>query len=423
MDQRDWRAPIALARNAPVAQTPHDLFVAEVFGFEIGGYRIDRLPVLKAVVFARIDTDAVFLVGIRFLPGIGAEGFAFDCDDLRNRQPVNLGEMKIPLIVRRHAHHCAVAVAHQHVVADPDLDLGTGQRMIDVDAGGHTFLFHRRHVGLDDATVFAFVNEGGELRIVFRCLGGERMFGGHRAEGHAHDGVGARGEDPEFVGKCRVAGGGPLDRKGKAHTVALADPVRLHGLHALGPTRQGVERAKEFIGVFRDRHVIHRDLALFDQRAGAPAATVDHLFVGEYRLINRVPVDGAGFFIDQTFFQHAQEQPLVPAVVIGFAGGQLAFPVDCKAERLQLLFHVRDVVVGPLRRRHAVGHRRVFRRQAEGVPAHRLHYVITTHAVITGQRIAYGIVSHVPHMQFPRGVREHRQTVIFALARYFNGAE
>ena len=165
MDQRDWRAPIALARNTPVAQTPHDLFVAEVFGFEIGGYRIDRLPVLKAVVFARIDTDAVFLVGIRFLPRIGAEGFAFDCDDWRNRQPVNLGEMKIPLIVRRYAHHRAVAVAHQHVVADPDLDLGTGQRMIDVDAGGHTFLFHRRHVGFDDAAVFAFVNEGDRIRI------------------------------------------------------------------------------------------------------------------------------------------------------------------------------------------------------------------------------------------------------------------
>ena len=35
---------------------------------------------------------------------------------------VFLGERKVALVVRRHAHHRAVAVAHQHVVADPDLD-------------------------------------------------------------------------------------------------------------------------------------------------------------------------------------------------------------------------------------------------------------------------------------------------------------
>jgi hypothetical protein len=36
---------------------------------------------------------------------------------------VLLGEGEIALVVRRHGHHRAVAVAHQHVVADPHFDL------------------------------------------------------------------------------------------------------------------------------------------------------------------------------------------------------------------------------------------------------------------------------------------------------------
>ena len=129
MDDRDRAAPVALARNAPVAQAVEHLLLAEAFGLEVGGDGVDRLRVVQAVVFAGVYADAVFLVGIPFLPGVGAERLARDLDDLLDRQPIFFGEMEIALVMRRHRHHRAFAVAHQHVVADPDLDFLAGQRM------------------------------------------------------------------------------------------------------------------------------------------------------------------------------------------------------------------------------------------------------------------------------------------------------
>src|SRR5205823_15026948 len=41
-------------------------------------------------------------------------------NDLANWQSVFLRELEIALVMRRHAHHCASTVIHQHIVRDPD---------------------------------------------------------------------------------------------------------------------------------------------------------------------------------------------------------------------------------------------------------------------------------------------------------------
>ena len=75
-------------------------------------------------------------------------------------------------------------------------------------------------------------------------------------------------------------------REGEAHAFALADPVLLHRLDALGPARQaGLHALEQLVGVLRDLQVVARDLALLDQRAGAPAAALDDLLVGEHGLV------------------------------------------------------------------------------------------------------------------------------------------
>jgi hypothetical protein len=299
--------------------------------------------------------------------------------------------------VRRHGHHGAIAVAHQHVVADPDFDLLAGQRMRDEDAGRHALLFHRRDVGFGDAALLAFLDEGGQFRIVGGSFGGQRVFGGDGDEGDAHDGVGAGGEYPQlFVG---VVG----EREGESDAGALADPVLLHQADLFRPARQVVEFAQQFFGVGGDLHVVHGDLALLDQRAGAPAAAVDDLLVGEHGVIDRVPVHGAELLVNQALFIEAGEQPLFPAVVLGRAGGEFAFPVDGEAERLELLAHVIDVGVGPASGRHVVLQRSIFGRHAEGVPAHRLHDVEALHLVEAGEHVADGVVAHVAHVQLARG--------------------
>ena len=55
------------------------------------------------------------------------------------------------------------------------------------------------------------------------------------------------------------------------------------GWDAFGPARQAVLHVLEqLVGILRDLEVVARDLALLDRRAGAPAATVDHLLAVSY---------------------------------------------------------------------------------------------------------------------------------------------
>ena len=320
--------------------------------------------------------------------------------------------------MRRHGHHRAFAVTHQHIVADPYRHLFAGQRMGDFQAGVHALLFHGGDVGFGHAAVFAFFDERGELGIALCGARRQRMFRRHGDKGHAHDGVGAGGVDPQlFLFAVQ------LMRESEAHAVALADPVGLHGLHLLRPAGQRVQVLQQFVGILGDAEEIHRDLALFDQRAGAPAASVDDLLVGQHGVVHRVPVHRRGLLVDDAFFEQAREQPLFPAVIVRLAGGHFARPVHAQPQRLQLLLHVLDVGVGPCGGRHVVGHRGVFGGQAERVPAHRLHHVVALHVVVAAQHVADGVVAHMPHVQLAGRVGEHRQAIVFRFGAVFVGAE
>ena len=230
VDDRDRRTPVALARDAPVAQPPLDLLVAETLGLEVGRDRVRGVLVVEPVVLAGVHADAVLLVGVPLFPGVGAVRLAGHRDHLLDRQAVLLREREIALVVRRDAHHGALAVPHQHVVADPDLDLLARERMRAVEPGRHPELFHRREVGLHHAAALARFNKFRELRVVAREPRRERVLGGDRVERHAHDRVGARREDAQQLPLA-------VDLVGEAevHALAATDPVRLHQLHALGP--------------------------------------------------------------------------------------------------------------------------------------------------------------------------------------------
>jgi hypothetical protein len=192
-------------------------------------------------------------------------------------------------------------------------------------------------------------------------------------------------------------------REGEADACALADPVLLHQAHLFRPARQLVEFGEQFLGVGGDLHVVHGDLALFDQRAGAPAAAVDDLFVGEHGLVDRVPVHGAELLVDQALFVKAGEQPLLPAVVLGRAGGEFAFPVDGKAERLELLLHVVDVFVGPLAPAARCFASRRFRPACRRRPSPSAADVVALHLVETGEHVADRVVATWPMCSLPEG--------------------
>ena len=118
-------------------------------------------------------------------------------NDLLDRQVVFQRKAKIPFVVCRHGHHRAIAVAHQHIIADPNRHGFAGQRMVDFQSCVHAFLFHCRHVGFGDPAELAFLDESGECRIVLRRKGRQRVFRRDGDKSHAHDGIGAGGIDPK----------------------------------------------------------------------------------------------------------------------------------------------------------------------------------------------------------------------------------
>ncbi len=271
-------------------------------------------------------------------------------------------------------------------------------------------LLHGREVRLHYAAASTRLDEPAHYRVAPCGELRERMLRGDGDERDAHDRVGPRREDLEFALAARNLVG-----KGEVHALAAPDPVRLHGANALGPLGEPVEPGEQFPGVVRDPEVVHRDLAPLDGRAGAPAAAVDHLLVGEHGLVHGIPVDGSGRLVGDAALEHPEEQPLVPPVIAGVAGREFARPVDAEAERHQLRLHVGDVVAGPLRGRDGVLDRGVLGGQAECVPAHGLQDVAALHAHVTGERVADGVVAHVPHVQLPARVGEHAQAVVLRL--------
>src|SRR5258708_21634397 len=79
------------------------------------------------------------------------------------------------------------------------------------------------------------------------------------------------------------------------------------------------------------------DFADFDERVFMPPAiaAVYHLFVRKHGATLGAPVDAALLAISEALFQHAQEKPLVPAIVFRLTRGNFAPPIVAEAESPQ----------------------------------------------------------------------------------------
>ena len=202
-----------------------------------------------------------------------------------------------------------------------------------------------------------------------------------------------------------------------------ADPVALHRQHTLGPALfEFVGIVQQLVGVGGDAEEPLFDFTLLDRRRFvAPAAPFDHLLVGEHRRAFRAPVHARVLAIGEAALQHLQEQPLVPAVILGLAGGDLAVPVVAEGEAPVRLLHLGDIGARPVARVQAALDGGVFGRKTEGIPAHRVQHVVAAHPLVAGERIADGVVAHVSHVQRAARVRQHLQHVILGLRRVLLG--
>ena len=140
--------------------------------------------------------------------------------------------------MRGHTHHGAVAVAHEHVVTDPHLDLLARQRVGYKQSRALTFFLLRGEFGFCGAARLAFFNEGGKRGVAQRRMHSQWVLRRDRTKRHAHDGVSACGEDiHQAVANQRAGVVLNVVRECKANAFALANPVLLHQLDALWPTR------------------------------------------------------------------------------------------------------------------------------------------------------------------------------------------
>ena len=275
--------------------------------------------------------------------------------------------------MRGHGHDRAGAVAHHHVVGDPDGELLAVDR-IDREGPGEDAGFvlvevAAVHVGLG-GTGFLIGFDGGLL------IGGgdfrdQRMLGGNDHVGRTEEGVGSGGKD----GDLGLAVGNRRHVEDDVRALAAADPVFLEQLDAFRPV-EGVEFVDQALRVFRDpQHPLAQRAALdgvafgfpfFDFLVGEHRAEVGRPpdgrvgDEGEADLVDLIAVPALGLefanrlgfvcFLAEIRVIDLQENPLRPAHVFGIGGGDFPVPVVGETERFQLAAEGFDIGGGGDRR-------------------------------------------------------------------------
>ena len=310
----------------------------------------------------------------------------------------------------------AGAVIHQDEIGDVDRQFpAVVERVLAGQAGVEAELFGFLQCLLSGAALAGLGAEFGHVRALGFQLFRQRVVGGDADKACAHERIRAGGVDLDLA----PIGAGEAELQATGFT----DPVRLHELHLGRPVIQPVDGREQFFGEIGDFEEPLGQLAALDICAGAPAFAVDYLLIGEHGHIDGIPVDHGVLAVDETFIQEIYEKSLLLAVIFRVAGGEFAGPVQRPAHRLHLGLHVFDVLVGPVFRVSAGGHRRVFGGHAEGVPAHRVQHVMAGREFVAGDYVAHRVVAHMAHVNAARRVREHLEHVVFGLVGAAGGAE
>ncbi len=172
-----------------------------------------------------------------------------------------------------------------------------------------------------------------------------------------------------------------------------------------------VEIGEEPLGVVGDAEEPLAQVALDHLEATALTVSVDDLFVGEHRLVVGTPVHRRLRLVGEAPVEQLQEQPLVPAVVVGVMRGQLPPPVVHGTQTLDLLGHLADLGLGVLPGMDAGADGGVLGREPEAVPTDGREDVVPPHRHEAGEQVAVGVVADVTLVQRPGRVGIHAQVV------------
>ncbi len=414
---RDRGAPEALARDQPVAQpVVGGRAPVLALGQDLDD-RLDGLGLAQTVQRTAVHQLAVARgrhAGLRRV-GAGVAVPVLDVQDHANRQVERPCEIQVALVVGGNGHDGAVAVVGQDVVGgvhrQPFAVHGVDRVALQEDAR----LLAIRCQPVDLAGAADLLQVPGELLADGRArgrgqLGRQVGVGGDDEEGRAEQGVGARRVDGHVARRRAVH---TLDLEHDVGTRRAPDPVALHGEHPVGPAPFELGHvSQQPVGVVGDAQVPLGQLLLRHRGVAALAQPVDDLLVGQHGLVLRAPVHLARPAVGQPPLVHPQEQPLVPAVVLGVARAQGAVPVEGAGIAAHGRALLGDVLVGPGARVQAPVDRGVLGGKAEGVPANGVHDVEAALHPVPRDDVAQRVRLGVTHVQVAGGVREHVEDVL-----------
>ena len=122
---------------------------------------------------------------------------------------------------------------------------------------------------------------------------------------------------PEWLGKFKPAG----------QPLRSADPIGLHEAYFFWPACQPVKCTQQIIGEIRNFEKPLGQGALLDGCTRSPALSVNHLFVCQNGVINRIPIDNAFAPVNKAGLQKIKKHGLFVAVIRRVAGCKFARPI------------------------------------------------------------------------------------------------
>ena len=416
MHDRNGAAPVALARQAPVAQAELGHAMADPLALAMGDGGVDGL--CPGRLFGPVEGQGpAHAVGFGWHEGraaiLGQHMIACKRHEGRgDGQAIFPREIEVALVMGGAAEDRAGAIVHQDEIGDVDGQFPRGVKGVaHAQPGVKAQLLGLFDGLLGGAALAGQRAERGDIGVGgFKRLG-NRVVGRDADETCAHQRVGAGGIDLH-LGMAMRRG---HHVEGELQPARTADPIGLHRLDLGGPVIKPIQRIKQFAREIGDLEEPLRQLAPLHICARAPALAVDHLFIGKHRHIDRVPVHHRVLAIDEALLQEIEKQRLLLAVVFGVAGGEHARPVKAKAQGLHLGDHGGDILICPIGGVTARGHRRILGGHAEGVKAHRVQHVKAIGQFVARDHIAHGVVAHMADMDAPRGIGEHLEHVVFRL--------
>ncbi|MCL4101981.1 hypothetical protein MMG03_001568 [Fibrobacter succinogenes] len=460
VDDGERFAPVTLTAEEPVTELVVHGSLTDLVGFQpfdhlsLASFLVEAVEA-EGVVLA-VDVGAVGSPASFTSQHLGLHVFRAGCvrfHDADNRQVELLCEFEVAGIVGGHSHDSAGAVSSQNVVSHPNRNLGAGQRVDGVGAREHAGLFLGEFGTVQVALEGGSVNVGFHSFLLFRGSEGRNqlVFRSHHHVGCAKQGIATGGINAELVfGGLAVC---ISDCEIHFCTLALADPVLLHVLHALGPI-QLIEALQQAVAIMGDTHEPLLQVTAFHFLGAAlfVRTVVQNFFVSANNLAVLAPPDlsvgvvgktlgilelanfcctlslnisrdgqffnGAALLLDliEPGAIKALEDPLGPLVVLGVGGVHFLFPVIGKAQALDLTAEIVAVLLGGDCRVCSGLNSVLFCRQTEGVPTHGVQDVETLGTLVAANDIRCGVTFGVTNVEAcATGIREHVQAVELGL--------